>query len=128
MQTLAVFGNRTGALVVDGHAPGFKVGESYHRLALEVMVIGASGEGAKGDSWGYVDSLGRRIDRNFFANEGVQTGEGFIAAPASVAPMIAASATTMPTNPQNATVLVAIRRRVSATLYLPAHPAYAGAR
>jgi hypothetical protein len=78
MQALAIFGNRIGAESIEDAAPGFRQGESYHRTALYIMVIGESGRGAKGDSWSYAHSLLRRVDPTFIPHEGVQTGEGFI--------------------------------------------------
>lgn len=78
MQTLAAFGNRIGAERREDAAPGFLQGESYHRTALYIMVIGESGRGAKGDSWNYTRSLLKRVDPTFTPHEGVQTGEGFI--------------------------------------------------
>jgi hypothetical protein len=78
MQALAIFGNRIGSEYADDACPGFLQGESYHRTALYIMVIGDSGRGAKGDSWNYARSLLKRVDPTFYPHEGVQTGEGFI--------------------------------------------------
>lgn len=78
MQALTIFGNRVGSEFADDACPGFRQGESYHRTALYVMVIGESGRGAKGDSWNYARTFLKKVDPTFTPHEGVQTGEGFI--------------------------------------------------
>jgi hypothetical protein len=75
---LTVFGNMIGARDYDDVAPGFTVEGAHHTTGLYALIIGPSGEAAKGDSLSQVKRFLLPVDPTWPHVTGVQTGEGIV--------------------------------------------------
>jgi Bifunctional DNA primase/polymerase, N-terminal len=72
---LVGFGNAVGT------SPHFKVGQTMHRLVLNVAIVGDTAEGRKGTSWDEIKAVYARADPEWYnlcRTSGLSSGEGII--------------------------------------------------
>jgi uncharacterized protein DUF3987 len=79
VQLLVAAGNALGRYV-----PAYKVEADYHRGRLFTVIVGPTSRGRKGTSWGRIEHLMERVDRDWtdehVLHGGLSTGEGLIQA------------------------------------------------
>jgi hypothetical protein len=79
VQLLVAAGNALGR-----ETPAYRVESDYHRGRLFTVIVGPTSRGRKGTSWGRVEHVMERVDRDWadahVLHGGLSTGEGLIQA------------------------------------------------